>query len=234
MEDEQSLYVAGFPNPDRLGFIPLRHSSGDEPDESGIQLVAHTLGVPIKYVDADGYEVEIIAGAVHELGYVAYVECRSKETGDYVDVNFVIHLRVAGQPNGSWPIETYNPYFGCDVRLFGWLENSVLFIYREKHRTYACVFGPGRPALFRELADDWVINGRVIGFWKWKEFKVSRLSVPELTRLEPISEKEASDAALLPHRDWEEIQQSDSPSRNSSSQTSPAVENPKKPWWKPW
>jgi hypothetical protein len=202
MDSEKPLYVAGAPNPDRMGFVPLRHSSGDGPDETGILTAAEKIGVPVKYVDADGYEREIIAGAEHDLGSLAYVQCRAKEIGQVVDINFHIHLRVSGHPDRSWPIKSYNPYFGCDVGLFTWLEETVLFIYREKHDTYVCVFGPTKLPIFKKIQDDWVISERTIGFWGYRESRVSLLTVPDLVALDPITEQEAQSRALLPPKYW--------------------------------
>jgi hypothetical protein len=74
----------------------------------------------------------------------------------------------------------------------------LVLIYREKHDTYVCRVGPGETPFFRKIADDWVINDRILGYRGWRETSVSRLSLPTLLPLEPISEDEASAQSVLP------------------------------------
>jgi hypothetical protein len=202
---DNPLYKGGSPNPNRLGFISLRRSSGGGASDEEIARAALIIGIPVRYVDSDGYEREIIAAAIEGgNGETAYVQCRAKDlgAGDGVDIDFHIHLRAADGQDLSWPIKSYNPYFGCDVAFFEWIDQSVVFIYREKHDTYACTVAQGAAPVFKTIADDWVINGRVLGYWDWQETRVSRLTLPALLPLEAISEEEARTQSVLPPKSW--------------------------------
>jgi hypothetical protein len=202
---DNPLYKGGFPNPDRLGFISLRRSFGGGGNDDEIARAALIIGIPVRYVDSDGYEREIIAAAIEGgNGETAYVQCRAKDLGarDGVDIDFHIHLRAADGQDLSWPIKSYNPYFGCDVAFFEWIDKSVVFIYREKHDTYACTVAQGAAPVFMTIADDWVISGRVLGYWGWQETRVSRLTLPALLPLEAISEEEARAQSVLPPKYW--------------------------------
>lgn len=165
-----------------------------------INKAAAILGTPVKLIDAQGYEQEIIAAAVEGgNGKIAYVRCRAKEVWpQHVDIHFHVHLRRADGAERSWPIKSYNPYFGCDVGLMEWMDDTVILIYREKHDTYICKLAPKEAPVFKEIADDWVINHRVIGYWSWADSAVSRLSLPDLTPLAPITEEEARAQGILP------------------------------------
>lgn len=200
--DEGPLYVAGSPNPGRMGFIPLRSSAGNEPDVSEVEAAARILNIPAQYVDAQGYEHEIIAAALDSAhGELAYVSSRAKEKGSFVDVEILIHLRDAAGGERAWPIQTYNPYFGCDVRYFRWMDRSALLIYREKHRTYACRISSEYGVAFLNIEDDWIIKGNTLAFREWKATSVDRVSLPDLQSLGSLPLDEAQAEGLLPSED---------------------------------
>jgi hypothetical protein len=90
----------------------------------------------------------------------------------------------------------------CDVGFIGWVDDALLLIYREKHDTYACKVGLGETPIFRKIADDWVINDRILGYWGWEDTVVSRLSLPALLPLEQISEETAHAQSVLPTKSW--------------------------------
>ncbi len=200
---DDPLYKGGFPNPDRLGFIPLRQSSGDEPDAKEIERAAGILGRPVRETDAEGYECEIVGAAVGGgAGSIAYVASRAKKQGQYVDIEFRLHLRAPGGTHNSWDVQTYNPYFGCDVRFFQWIGRHAILIYREKHRTYVCKVKAAAEPVFVKIEDDWIINGRTLAYWGWEATQVSRLTLPDLTALDAVSEEEAKAQRLLPSKYW--------------------------------
>jgi uncharacterized protein (TIGR02996 family) len=173
-----------------------------EPDPRRAEQVANVLGRPVRYVDSEGYEREIVAAAIGGLTHVAaYVESRSRRRGDVQDISY--HLRIrGGEREAAWVVESYNPYFGCNVGFLEWYGAVVLVIYREKHKTYVCRFGLDAPAEYRAIKDDWVLDGPQLGYWGYQETAVRRLAIPSLMLLPPLSEDEAAAWELLPTKFW--------------------------------
>jgi hypothetical protein len=192
MSDEDPLYIEGFPNVDRMGFIPLRSSRG-APDEQEIAKAAKQFGEPSRCIDPQGYECEICGAAVEGgAGYAAFVRCRAKEVRNgFVDIEFRIHLLAPDGKCESWPIETYNPYFGCDVGFMKWIGGSCILVYREKHHTYAWRIAPQTPAMWVKIEDDWIIRDDILAFIEDEGKTVSRVKLPEFEELEPISADQA-------------------------------------------
>jgi hypothetical protein len=149
-------------------------------------------------VDADGYECEIIGAAVKAGGDIAYVESRAKDVGGHIDISIRIHLVQKAGRHESVDIESYNPYFGCDVRFFEWIDAAAVLIYREKHWTFACRLGDVWPPRFVKIEDDWVIDGNILSYVGYKEPMVRRLSFPALDSLDPIPAAEAVKIGLFP------------------------------------
>jgi len=200
--EEHPLYIAGAPNPDRLGFRPVRCAAGAAPDPVELEKAAAMLATPVRFTDADGYEIELIAAVVNAARSIVYVRSRAKQLESQVDVEFRVHLRDAHGADDSWCLETYNPFFGCEVRFLQWFGESAVLIYREKHHTYACRIRPRTQPHFVQLADDWVVRGNTLAFWEWNDTRVSRMSLPDLRPLQPMTEEEASAAGLRPAKRW--------------------------------
>lgn len=206
MDEADRLFAHGRANPEKFGWWSLRSSAGEPPDPQRIEDAARRLGRPVAYVDADGYECEIIGAAVGESGDVAYVESRAKDVGFHqhgfnqrnFDVAIRVHLATRSDRRESTDIESYNPFFGCDVRFFEWAGPSAVLIYREKHWTFACRFGDQWPPRFVKIEDAWVVKEAVLGYIGCKQETVRRLSFPELEVLEPLSLAEAERAGLFP------------------------------------
>jgi hypothetical protein len=157
----------------------------------------------IAFVTPDSLAGIMVAYVVMFLGVLFLPLLRAREMDDgFVDINFHIHVRDADGTELAWPIESYNPYFGCDVGFIRWMNQSLVVIYREKHRTYVCSAAPGKAPVFRIVADDWVISGGILAYWDWKETSVSRLTLPALMPLEPLSEDEARAQSVLPSKYW--------------------------------
>jgi len=199
---DKPLYIAGAPNPERLGFRNVARSAGAAPSPEAIEKAAAMLATPARFTDADGYEIEVIGAAVSAEGGIVYVRSRAKQLESRVDVEFRVHLRDAHGADESWCLETYNPFFGCEVRFLAWFGGSAVLIYREKHHTYACQITPGSLPRFVRTADDWVVRGDTLAFWEWKETRVRRMSLPDLRPLRPMTEEEASAAGLRPAKRW--------------------------------
>jgi hypothetical protein len=92
----------------------------------------------VAHVDPDGYECEIIGAAISDSGEIAYVESRAKDVGynryganqRHIDVSIRVHLVRQSCQHDSAEIESYNPFFGCDVRYFEWVGPTAVLIYR--------------------------------------------------------------------------------------------------------
>lgn len=100
--------------------------------------VANVLERPMTYIDEDGYEVRLWAGAVHpDTGWIAWVDYYKKRPpGQWVDCNYYLRIKVEDVVCHEWTVETYNPYFGCFPGYLSWHGDKVVFVYWEKHRVY--------------------------------------------------------------------------------------------------
>lgn len=199
MNEQERLFSDGKANPDRFGW-PLRSSAGSPQDPNRVDQAARLLGRSAFFVDGDGYECEIIGAAIGACREIAFVESRAREepSSDLVDISIRIHLV---EPNGSHrsaDIESYNPFFGCDVRYFEWIGRAAVLIYREKHSTFVCRFGDVWPPRFVKIEHDWIISGGMIGFIGYQEKRVRRVSIPALEPCDPLSVEEAARIGLLP------------------------------------
>jgi hypothetical protein len=200
----ERLYAGGQPNPDMAG-IPIRGPvSGRDPATDRISEAARVLRCAVQFVDADGFEQEIIAASpVRNDGALAYVSTSAKDVGQGgIDVAIRFHVRDAQSREVSSTIESYNPYFGCDVRFLEWMDNSALLIYREKHRTYVAVSDSTAVPRYVQIADAWVIKDGVLGYWNYRATEVQRLKVPSLEPLDAISEVTAIASGLCPRKHW--------------------------------
>jgi uncharacterized protein (TIGR02996 family) len=175
------------------------------PESLRTEVAALALGRRVKITDARGYEITIESAATCMLnGRVAFLESRSKWNGGSHDIRYDLRLRDFDGNATSWEPVTYNPYFGCDTRFMEWFGDAVLFIYREKRHTYIARVGFDSLPDYREIADNWVLNGREIGHIGWGETAVRRLSIPQLVELPPLSITEAAELELLPDGSWVE------------------------------
>ena len=202
-EQEGPSYPGGVPNFHRLGFLPIG-VAGSRPMEGGaeaIEAVCERLDRPARFIDSDGYEREITAGAVHpERGWIAWVEYRCKERRPgYLDIEFRLKARVDVREAIDWIVETYNPFFGCRVGYMAWHGERVVVIYREKHDSYACSLSAtgGRRELV-EIADEWAVVGDEITYCSEEPDFAERLALPDLRRLARVSLDDAREAGLLP------------------------------------
>lgn len=200
----ERLFQGGQPNPDMAG-IPLRGPvAGEEPAADRIGDAARLLGRPVQFIDSAGFEQEIIAASpVRSDGALAYVTTAAKDVGQGgIDIDIQFHVRNAQDRDVCSSIESYNPYFGCDVRYLEWMGNSALLIYREKHNTYVAVCDGIAAPRYVQIADAWVLQDGVLGFWKYKAAEVQRLKVPSLESIGPVSESVAAGAGLCPPKHW--------------------------------
>lgn len=81
LRDEGRSFFRGNRNPSKYGFS-IRHSSDDGVDDAAVSSAAKILEREPFYVDAEGYERELIAATIHPDGKrIAYVESKAKERG---------------------------------------------------------------------------------------------------------------------------------------------------------
>lgn len=185
--------------PDWLALLGDYRASAEDPIAEGGEQVAQVLGRPVKHVDEEGYQREITAGAIQGLtGELAYIECRSQWRGSFHDINFHLHVRNRQGRKSAWEVETYNPFFGCDVQFLGWYGDVVLVIYEEKHDIYICRFGLDCPATYRTIEYPWVLDGHHLGHHGYRETQVRRLAIPSLEELPALSSEQAAEWELLP------------------------------------
>ncbi|HEY1787118.1 MAG TPA: hypothetical protein VGJ73_03140 [Verrucomicrobiae bacterium] len=205
MTNPEPNFKDGVPNPGKFGFISLRWSAGSEPNAEKVEEAAGILRREIVFIDETGYECDLIAAAISGHSRLAYVESRSKDIGPHphgagrkIDISIRIHLVDADGANRSADIESYNPFFGCDVRFFEWVGDVAVLIYREKHWTFACRLGDIWPPKFIKIEDHWVIHEGQLAYVRYNEECARRLSFPELEELEPLSKEAAAGLGLLP------------------------------------
>jgi hypothetical protein len=205
MDEADRLFAHGLANPMKYG-LPIRSSAGEPPDPKRIQEAADLLGRPVFFVDTDGYECEIIGAATSSSDDIAYVESRARDAGFHphganqreIDISIRVHLIAKSGEHRSADIESYNSFFGCDVRYFEWIHRAAVLIYREKHWTFVCRFGDIWPPRFVKIEDDWVINDNVLAYIGCKEEEIRLLSFPQLDGLEAIPAVQAARLGLLP------------------------------------
>lgn len=179
-----------------------RRFSPDDPPAAGVlERAAAMLGRAVSFVDRRGYQCELLAVAVDEpTGRVAYVESRMKKKwwSAWIDVTLKFHLRDANGGDRSANLETYNPFFGCEIGCLVWIDEAAVLIYEEKHNTYVCTCGPHWPPKYVQIENDWIISDGVLGYRDDQQDQVQRLTVPTLTPLEPLSQAEAEAVGLVP------------------------------------
>ncbi|WAS94181.1 hypothetical protein [Nannocystis punicea] len=157
----------------------------DEVQAAAIAAVAARLGMEREWLAEDDYIHEIVGGAI-DGERVAWVERRTKDDGGWVDVDYSLRMRVGEVLVREWVVDTYNPYFGCDVGYLRWWGEAVVIVYREKHRTIACRLGlEGAPQL-RAIGDGWTALGDVLLHESAARGLVERLQLPELRAATPM------------------------------------------------
>ena len=200
MDESKRTFIRGNRNPELYG-LSLRASCGQELDRAPIEQAAVLLGREPFYVDQQGYECELIGAAIHPTtNRIAYVESRARKRwwSSMVDISIRVHLRDIDGQDKSTDIKSYNPFFGCDVGFFEWIDDTAILIYTEKHDTYICALGSAWPPRFVEIEDRWIINGRTVGYLGYKQVAVKRLSLPDLVQDEPLTVADAAELGWLP------------------------------------
>ncbi len=183
-------------HPRRYG-LTIRQCSGSYPDLDSVADAAKMLDRAPYMTDSHGYECDILAAAMHPAdNRFAYIQQRSKN-GRVVDITIKIHLVDTEFQDRSVEIESYNPFFGCNVRFFQWHGDTAILIYREKHRAYAVRFGSLWPPEFRGITDRWIIHESTLAYHE-SDGVISCLSIPDFEVLGSLTEAEAKSRHLYP------------------------------------
>lgn len=201
MNDIERTFISGDRNPWNYG-SSLRASYGDAPKPEAIKQAALILGREPVFVDRRGYECEIIAAAVHSpTNRVIYVESRAKKRwwSSMLDITIKIHYVDANRKSSSVDIESYNPFFGCDVGMIEWISDDIaLLIYSEKHWTFVYRIGDTWPPQFAKIDERWSIKDDVLSFMTYQADVVQRLHIPSLKPLASVPVSEAETNGSLP------------------------------------
>ncbi|MEO9594612.1 hypothetical protein [Rhodopirellula bahusiensis] len=182
--------------------MSLRASNGDEPDPEAIEQAASILGREPFFVDKRGYECELVAAAIQSpTNRLVYVESRAKKRwwSSIVDITIKIHYIDTNGKSSAVDIESYNPFFGCDVGMIEWINDyTALLIYREKHWTFVYRIGDTWPPHFAKIDERWSIKDDVLSFMAYKADVVQRLQIPSLEPLADVPVSEAETDGSLP------------------------------------
>lgn len=168
----------------------------DDPDAgqaAAVAAVCARLGRPRESLDADGYTHTIVGGALAG-DRVAWVEQRWQDHG-YEDIEeYTLFMWGGDQPRRAWIVDTYNPWFGCEVLHLRWIGPEVTMIYAEKHHTIACVLAPGGAPRLRAIDSHWQVVDDVVFHASESRGLVERLTLPALLRCAPLSVADAAGA----------------------------------------
>lgn len=180
--------------------MSLRASNGNKPAPEAIARAARLLDREPFFTDGKGFEYEIIAAAVHPDGKrIAYVQSRAKPGKKFVDITIKIHYVDTNGRSSAVNIESYNPFFGCDVGMMEWINDDVaLLIYSEKHWTFVYRIGDKWPPPFAKIDERWSIENDVLSFMAYKADVVRRLQIPSLEPLADVSVSQAETDGSLP------------------------------------
>jgi hypothetical protein len=151
-----------------------------------INRIAESLGRPASYIDSSGYKREITAGAIDEQNRFAWVECRSKDNGGLVDIEFLLRITRDGELLRAWVLDSYNPYFGCDVQWMIWVGAHVVMIYQEKHEMMVASVPLEGDAKMVSINFPWEVRDDVVYFEGRGTELVEAISIPDLRPRIPL------------------------------------------------
>lgn len=116
-----------------------------------------------------------------------------------IDITIKIHYVDANGKSNSVDIQSYNPFFGCDIGMMEWINDDVaLLIYSEKHSTFVYRIGDTWPPQFAKIDERWSIKDNVLSFMDDNADVVHRLQIPSLKPLANILVSEAETDGRLP------------------------------------
>ena len=186
--ENETNFPQGAPNPDKLNCgIDLFLGDYYSDQSDSITAICKLLDRPVSYTTSDGFENEVVGGAATEdQRRLAWVECRSKDVGQYWDVEFRLKATVDGEPTIDWAVETYNPYFGCHVGYLAWWGEQVVMVYREKHDTIVCSVSLDGDVRLLPIDDRWTLAGDVVFSEGDEPDLIETCAIPNVERLLPL------------------------------------------------
>lgn len=173
---------------------------GDSVGEANDNMIAKKLKRSTKYINNDGFTIEIQGGAIHPtknwVAWVDYYEKRPEKLGGWVDCNYFLRIKVNDKQVFEWTVETYNPYFGAMNCYMRWHDDLLVYIYREKHSFYGVTLSSQRLLQRIELGaggTEFRIDGDVLSLMRAQDYHgfILQYQVPTWNELPPLSEDEA-------------------------------------------
>lgn len=181
--DVDSLF-ADMPRPNRLGFFTTSSLDLGAEHDAVVELLRELESAREPWVDADGYEWMIVASTVDpERRRVAWVEWRTRERGHHTDDAYLLKARDDAGALRVWEIQTYNPHFGCTVRLLKWVGDAVVSVYQDKHDTWLASLGRSGEITRVEISPGWTLQGDVLVCSAPSGGSAVRLRLPSLDRV---------------------------------------------------
>lgn len=142
-----------------------------------LEAIGRALGLPGAYPEAPPANRaeehvprrEVLEAAIDpaEERRVAWIEDIVEPGGSpgSVPIDYRLKIAAGGTLLVDLPIETYNPYFGCDCGFMGWFGDRVVSIYREKHRMLVwSVPASGEDRRLVSIDDDHVVRDGLVVF----------------------------------------------------------------------
>jgi hypothetical protein len=84
--------------------------------------------------------------------------------------------------------------------LLEWINDHLLFIYKEKHDTYICSVKESEVKIFHFHGNKLSRQGNVILFEEYgqEQESIRRIQLPDIEEMEPLARSEAEKEGLLP------------------------------------
>ncbi|MFB5651113.1 hypothetical protein ACE5IS_10740 [Leptospira wolffii] len=158
-------------------------SSKSSSDLSDGHFIVNVIGGEGNYTDETGYKHDMLGLSKNSKGDICFVEAKYKRLEHIVDVSIKFHIRRSDGFEIEKEIESYNPFFGCDVHFIDWVDRITVLVYTEKHNTYVGIGSFEEGIQYFNIGKEWKLNGNLIGYYKWKDDKISVLKLPSLTKI---------------------------------------------------
>jgi hypothetical protein len=155
------------------------------------------LGTEKEFTDKDGYLHEILALTKNNEN-ICVIESKEKMVKNLLDISIKCKILSNGKLIIEKDIESYNPFFGCDVLFIAWIEDSVIFVYTEKHNTYVGKYTIDTDIVFQNIGRTWKYSKNILGFYKWNDENIYILQIPELKIIGKVNEKTAGELGINP------------------------------------